>query len=706
MKSSSMKKIFLPAFLGLTTALAAQTYTANINAPILDVTTNDYTFTVSGLSPANIDTMNFGLETVCIDLTHTYDSDLNIYLIAPDGTTASLATGLGGGGDDYTNTCFNVYAPQAISGGSPPFTGTFAPMGQMGRVNNGQNGNGIWTIRVDDVAAQDVGTMISFSLTFGTNPANYFSFHDSNLPIVVINTNNQTIPDEPKIMADMGIIYNGPSVRNYMTDPFNHYNGKIGIEERGNFSASLPQKPYRIETWDVNGNAINVPLLGMPSENDWALIATYNDKSFCRNLLPYHLFESMGHYAPRSVFVEVVLNGEYQGIYQLCEIIKRDNNRVDIAKLLPTDITGRELTGGYILKTDYWDNNNSWQSSYSPIDHPGFDIHLVYEYPDYNVLVPQQQAYIQSFIYDMETALYGPSFTDTVNGYRKYMSRRSFMDYFFVNELARNVDGFKKSCYFYKEKDDSAGNIGKLKAGPVWDFDWAWKNIWDCNIFQATDGSGWSHHINDCNPDIYGTGWYIRLFQDSAFADEVNCRWQELRGTILDTAYLFNYIDSVANYLNESQQRHFTYWGHMGAATGTPEVDAPRQSYQEEVDSLKAWIARRLDWMDANMYGNPNNCNLTSVGNSAVVQPAGTPYPNPFSNEINCSVYSNTAEQIQVRVFDAFGRSVIEPQIINGVAGTNYINVQLPTDLAEGVYLMEIQCGDRIWRNSVVRKPQ
>lgn len=700
-----MRNLFLSTLLATSLSGIAQTFTANINAPIVDVFTNDYSFTVSGLSPANIDTMNFGLETVCINLTHTYDGDLNIYLIAPDGTTAPLATGLGGGGDDYTNTCFNVYAPQSVTSGTPPFTGTFAPMGQMGRVNNGQNGNGVWKIRVDDVAAQDAGTMISFSLTFGNNPANYFSFHDSNLPIVVLNTGNVQIPNDPQIMADMGIIYNGVAVRNYMTDPFNHYNGKVGIEVRGNYSAGLPQKPYRFETWDINGNSINVPLLGMPSENDWCLLATYNDKSFVRNTLANNLFESMGHYAPRTVMVEVVLNGEYQGIYQLCETIKRDANRVDIAKLNVTDITGQEVTGGYILKTDYWDNNNSWQSSYSPIDHPGFDIHLVYNYPAYDVIVPQQKTYIQGFIYDMETALYGPNFTDTVNGYSKYMSTRSFMDYFFVNELARNVDGFKKSCFYYKEKDDSAGNIGKLKAGPVWDFDWAWKNIWDCSIFQATDGSGWSHHINDCSPDIYGTGWYIRMFQDSAFADEVNCRWQELRGTILDTSYLFNYIDSVSNWMNESQQRHYTYWGHMGAATGTPEVDAPRQSYQQEIDALKAWIVLRLDWMDANMFGNPNNCNLTSLpeNNSTTTS---TPYPNPFSNEINFSVYMNTPEQIDVHVYDAFGREVITPLAVNGTAGTNYVNVQLPADLAEGVYLMEIQCGDRVWRKSIVRSVQ
>jgi subtilisin-like proprotein convertase family protein len=698
-----MRSIFTCLLSAISACCFSQTFTASPNATINDNATTEYNLVVSGLSPANIDTANFGLESVCINLTHTWDSDLNIFIVAPDGTTSSLTMGQGGSDDNYTNTCFNAFASGSIATGLAPFTGVFRPMGEMGRVNNGQNGNGLWKLRVVDTYPADNGTMLSFSVTFGSNPAPYTPFVDSNLPIVVINTNNQTIPDDPQIMADMGIIYNGVGNRNHMADPFNHYNGKAGIEVRGNYSASLPQKPYRFETWDVNANSVNVPLLGMPSENDWCLLATYNDKSFVRTALAFNLFESMGHYAPRSVFVEVVLNGEYQGVYQLCETIKRDNNRVDIATLNTTDITGTELTGGYIIKTDYWDNSNSWQTSYSPLDAPTQPIRLVYHYPDDDEIVAQQKAYIQSFIYDMETALYGPNFTDSANGYRKYMSVRSFMDYFFVNELARNVDGFKKSCYYYKEKDDSAGNIGKLKAGPVWDFDWAWKDIWDCSIFQATDGSGWSHQINSCGPDNYSPGWMLRMLQDTSFANELNCRWQELRGTVLDTTYLFHYIDSVAAWMNESQARHYSYWGHMGANTGTPEVQPPRQSYQEEVDSLKLWILRRLDWLDANMFGNAGGCNLTSVSAAAASTVSAVAYPNPFANEITLQVSLQQSNEVQVRLFNPLGQEVITPLTTQGRAGANTIHVPVPADLTEGVYLLRVVCGENVWTQNIVK---
>ncbi|CAN5156628.1 hypothetical protein BH09BAC5_BH09BAC5_10220 [soil metagenome] len=699
-----MKKLFFYLAVFSFGIISAQTYSGG-GGPINDLATNDFTLNVSGLSPAAIDTVVHGLETVKINLTHTYDSDLQIRLIAPDGTSILLCNGVGGGNDDFTNTVFDPNASTSISAGNAPFTGSFIPQGTLGLVNNGQNGNGTWTLRVIDQSGADVGTMISWSVTFGNNPATYQSFSSSNMPIVIINTNNQVIQQTGKIMADMGIIYNGVGVRNYMTDPWNNYSGYIGIEIRGNYSASLPQLPYDFETRDVNGNGVDDTILGMPTENDWCLIAMYNDKSFMRNMLSYNSFSDMGHWGPRNKLCEVVLNGEYQGVYVLTETIKRDQNRVNIAKLQVTDITYPNVSGGYILKTDYWDNSNSWLLNYHPIDHQNFDVHMDYFYPKPALIVPQQQTYIQTFINDYETALYGPNFTDTANGYRKYISVRSFMDYFLVNELSRNVDGFKKSCYFYKEKDNTTtGAIGKLKAGPVWDFDWAWKDIWDCSIFQATDGSGWAHHINDCNPDINGTGWYIRLLQDSTFADELNCRWQELRGTIFDTTYLFHVIDSVALYSNEAQARHYAYWGNMGAATGTPEVEAPRQSYQEEVDSLKAWILRRIIWMDANMFGNPANCNLTSIASHENPATNVNAYPNPFQHEVQLSFMLAEPATVEIELLNALGQIVqpVQYEHHNG-GGTQVFTFEANTDLPAGIYLLRVKCGDKVWTRQLAK---
>jgi spore coat protein CotH len=148
-------------------------------------------------------------------------------------------------------------------------------------------------------------------------------FESSNLAIVVINTNGQTITSNARIPASMGIIYNENGTINYLTDPFNVYNGQIAIEIRGHSSKGFDQKSYRIETLDTSGFNNNVPLLGMPKDNDWVIYGPYNDKSLIRNALVYSLAGEINAYAPRTRFCELILNGSYQGVYLLIEKIKQ-----------------------------------------------------------------------------------------------------------------------------------------------------------------------------------------------------------------------------------------------------------------------------------------------------------------------------------------------------------------------------------------------
>ena len=653
---------------------------------ITDNQTLNVPIVVSGLSPATIDTANFGLEQVCINLNHTWDADLTISIVAPDGTAVNLVADAGGNGDNFTNTCFRWDAATAIASGSAPFTGTFKPSGQMGLVNNGQNGNGTWKVRVHDSGNGDQGNVISCSITFGADPATYFAFTSSNLPIVIIQTNGQTIQDDPKIMADMGIVYNGPGVRNHVSDPKNEYNGRIGIEIRGNYSASLPQKPYAFELWDVNGNDIEAPLLGMPSESDWLLLANYNDKSFARNVLPFHLFDSMGHYSVRTRLVDVVLNGEYKGIYLLGEKIKRDSSRIDIAKLEPTEISGVNVTGGYIIKIDYWDNSNSWLLQHSPIGYPGLDVHMVYYYPEADVIAPQQKTYIQAFIDGFEDALYGPEFDDPEVGYRQFISTSSFIDYFIVNELARNGDGFKKSRFFYKDKDHADGSFRKLKAGPVWDFDWALKDMWG----GSEDGSQFMY--GEVDQDVNAPGWYIRLLQDPVFKDELRCRYDDLRRSILSEAYLHAKVDSVAAVVAESQAWHYQVWGHLGQATGTPEVQAPSETYAEEVLRLKSWLSRRLVWLDENMPGTLNGCSMSGI-NDLSESAAIVAYPNPFINTLLIEWPTGDLTGCTATLRDESGRVFREVTITGSMVSENTVHISGLEYLAKGVYFLELTKG-------------
>lgn len=679
MKHALSAGVLLLAFNGLSQSFSGGT------GSILDNQTIDIPISVSGL-PAAIDTTNFGLEQVCLDITHTYDSDMDISLVAPDGTVVLMISALGGSGDDFSATCLREDASQPISSASAPFTGTFQPQGQIGMVNNGQNPNGTWFLRVTDNYAGDEGTVNSCSITFGNNPATYFVFRSSNLPIVVINTNGQAIQDDPKIMADFDIIYNGPGQRNHITDNTFDYHGKAGIEIRGEYSSSLPQKPYGVELWDVNGNTIDAPVLGMPAQNDWVLLANYNDKSFVRNVVPFSLFEEMGNYATRTRYVDLVLNGDYQGIYLLGEKIKRDSNRVDISKLETTDIYGQDVTGGYIVKFDYWDASDSWQLNHSPIGYPGLDIHMVYDYPKPEDIVPQQKTYIQAFIDGFENALYGSQFADPTTGYRQFISTSTFIDYFIVSEFTRNVDGYKKSHYFHKDKDHSNGDYRKLKAGPVWDFDWAMKDI-----DGGTDGSGWMYQ--SCDEDVNAAGWEIRLLEDTVFANELRCRYEDIRRNILSEAHIFARIDSVASYLGESQGWHFQRWGNLGVATGTPEVEAPSQTYAEEIQKLKDWIHRRLVWMDANMFGTLNGCSFMGL---ADLQTAATlvAWPNPFKSHLTIEWPEGDFSGATVHFLDQSGREINSWKAAEIINTEGNMELETAENLSNGVYFVEIVQGD------------
>jgi len=123
------------------------------------------------------------------------------------------------------------------------------------------------------------------------------NFTESNLPIIIINTDANEIPDEPKIPALMGIIDNGVGQMNNVDDAFNHYDGHIGIETRGNSTQLYEKKTYTIELWDEVENEISEPLLGMGKEEDWILHAMVLDKTQLRVPLCFDLFRKMGHYA-------------------------------------------------------------------------------------------------------------------------------------------------------------------------------------------------------------------------------------------------------------------------------------------------------------------------------------------------------------------------------------------------------------------------
>lgn len=515
------------------------------------------------------------------------------------------------------------------------------------------------------------------------------TFTYSDLPVVVINTNGQEILNDPKITADMGIINNGSGLRNNIGDTYNEYNGKIGIEIRGQSSQSFPMKSYSIELWDDEGEGIDEPLFGLPEESDWVLYAPYTDKTLMRNFLAYTMSNSLGHWAAHCRFVEVVLNGNYVGVYVFMEKIKRDAGRVNIKKMDDDDISGDAVTGGYIISIDK--EADGWFSDYHPNNNPDAYTQYTYVYPKLEDIVPEQQQYIESYIDSFENTLAGINYQDPLTGFRKFADENSFIDYLIVNEISRNVDGYRLSTYFHKDRNSINS---KIIAGPVWDYDLAFRNADYCN---GSLTAGWAYQFNKiCAGDYWQVPfWWGRFMQDTAFQSHLLCRWKEVRQTVLSNDRILYLVDSVNNLVAEAQQRHFTQWPVLGEYIWPNPQPIPT-SYAGEISALKSWLIARLEWLDTNMP-------VTGACASWPLDVTGTivlKIPNPVTNFNTATIQSKTAQKIYIRVIDMMGR-IITATEMQAQAGINsFPNAASLNVLPRGIYFIHIftDSGEKIVR--------
>jgi len=424
----------------------------------------------------------------------------------------------------------------------------------------------------------------------------------SNLPIVIINTGGIVIPDEPKIDGFMGIIDNGPGNMNNQYDPPNDYEGHIGIEIRGQSAQMFPKKSYGFETRDEEGENLNVPLVGMPEENDWVLYAPYSDKSMLRNFISFYMGSKLDPYCSRIAYCELIVNNDYKGVYILMEKIKKDENRVNIATLNPEDISGDELTGGYIIKVDKIDpdfvfGTHGWLSTPYPPYPDAMNIIFQFYYPKATDLVPEQTGYIHDYITTAENALVGNMFADPNFGYNYYLNSGSFVDQMILCEIAKEVDNYRYSTYFYKEKDSDGG---KLFAGPAWDFNLGYSNVdyW----WPGTDYTGWRYTMVEPN-EWSIMFWWKRMMENPYFEDLFNTRWNQLRENELSNNKLATAIDSITTYINEAQQRNYEKWPILGAYVW-PNYNWQGNDYDDEVEFFENWLFNRLEWIDNNIPGN------------------------------------------------------------------------------------------------------
>lgn len=451
---------------------------------------------------------------------------------------------------------------------------------------------------------------------------------NSNLPIVVINTNGQSIKDEPKITATMGIIDNGAGKLNSITDPFNVYNGKIGIEIRGHSTQMFAKKQYGVELRDDSGNSVNASLLGMPAESDWVLNASFLDKTLLRNVLAYKLGNDMGHYASRTKFCEVIINNQYNGIYILQEKIKRNKNRVNIKKLESTDISGDALTGGYIFEIDRIDPGAKYFNSLFPAVYPKTPsqpspISYILVYPNAENILPVQLNYIQNYINQFETSLSKTTYKDPFLGYYNFINPDDFVDYFLITEFTKTVDAYRLSAYFYKNRDSEGG---KLSFGPMWDYDLAFGNANYSNGFPT---SGWQANTVPYE-GIWSTPfWVSKIFNDPVFFNKVAKRWNQLKNTVFDLSGIMKYLDETIVQIREARIRNFQLWPIIGSRQWVEYYIG--QTYEDEVLYLKGWIIHRYDWMNSNLPENYSDVDWLPVDFSKLKLVTGKPNKFPLS---------------------------------------------------------------------------
>ena len=411
------------------------------------------------------------------------------------------------------------------------------------------------------------------------------------IPHVQINTLNKEIVDEPKISSKMIIT----------KDSMILYDGNIGIEYRGSSSQSFDKKSYGFETWDEKNEDMDYPLLGFPEEEDWIFYGPYSDKTLIRNKLIYDLSNQIGRYASRTKFCELTINNQYMGVYVFMEKLKRDKNRIAIKKLENDDLDSINISGGYIIKIDKSDDENGEQvyndfnafiSNYKPNYATYQSIWFNYEYPKPKDIHNEQKQYINSYFDNFEKALSGINFKDSLSGYRKYIDVGSFIDFFILNELSNNLDGYRLSTYLHKNRNE------KLKIGPIWDFNLSFGNGNYCN---GDKYDTWTYKFNEtCSDDFWLIPfWWEKLLEDPYFVNKLKERWNELRKKELSDENIFQMIQNYISILkNESGAvyRNYSKWNVIGKYLWPNNYVG--NSYESEIDYLIKWISKRNNWLD------------------------------------------------------------------------------------------------------------
>ena len=465
----------------------------------------------------------------------------------------------------------------------------------------------------------------------------------TNLPTLNIHTVNNAIisSKENYVAAHMILISNNGTT--LQTD-------SISIRGRGNASWNFPKKPYKIKL------STKQALLDMPARaKDWTLINTYGDKTIMRNLVAFHFSEAMQMpYTPQCRLVDVVLNGEYQGTYQLCDQKEVGSNRVDIEKMSPTDIELPQLSGGYFVE---WDAYAYDEDLYFTTNQTAIPVTV--KHPKAGDIVPQQLNYLKTMTNRLESTAYGSAYTSATTGHRTLLDSETFLKYMLIGELSGNTDTYW-STNLYKYRNDD-----KFYVGPVWDVD------------LGFDNDNRTYPINQLNDFVYKTKGSTangviplvnRIMSDPSMIQERKDIWAEARRSgRLTPERTLAIIDSITDVINQSQQLNFTRWDILNQYVH----QNPRAlgSFAAEVNALRTFVQARFVWMDKHLDYSP-----TSTGVETVKQPQ-------WFAANGTLFFNDLIPGTTITCFDMQGRIIFKQLTQN-----SSFNYALPT----GIYLMQL----------------
>lgn len=396
----------------------------------------------------------------------------------------------------------------------------------------------------------------------------------TNLPTVVINTKGaQEVTSKEEELSSVVYIVSEEGKKLLATE-------KTGVRGRGNASWNFPKKPYRLK-FDEKQQLLDAPA----KAKKWTLINNYGDKTLMRNILAFELSRRFGlAYTPYCHPVDVVLNGEYRGCYQLCDQIEVNKNRVNITEMEPEDVDLPELSGGYLIEVDAYASTEA-SHFYSTLGTP-----VTIKSPDDEDIVNAQTRYITDYFNRMEDAVFDINFGDPETGYRRYLDLDSFLKHFMVGEMSGNTDTYW-SVYMTKDRESD-----KFFTGPVWDFDIAFDNDQrtypieaHTDYIFASKGSVASEAMRQMVNRI--------VKEDDGARQRLLELWSEARNTKgIDETSLLEYVDKTVELLNESQKLNFLRWNILSERVHeNPQASG---SYEGEVAIVKNFIRKRLPQMD------------------------------------------------------------------------------------------------------------